>query len=468
MNTNPLEAYGAWVAECSEAWPRDALEWAHREFIDTFAVMVPGAAEAASHRVFAAVEGWGHGPCTVVGQRTRLAAPWAALANGTIAHVLDFDDNFDPPKAHPTAVLGPAILAMAEQERLSGAACLDAYVVGLQILGRVGQGVNPTHRNRGWHATATLGVIGAAAACARLLKLDREACARALSIATSMSAGFMSQFGTMMKPVHAGLAAKGGVIAASLARAGVTASMETLDSPTGMNRLMVGPDFEHLRDTLTHVEHGQNLRFETGSIGEPLLITEHKFRVKRFPTCGAVHRAMDGVLDLRAEHGFTAADVVSVDLHMPRVHFNNVMYTDPRDPLQAKFSAEYAVGCVLARGDCTLADFTPEAVMGEDVRSLYPLIHRHPVDKLEGEFPTQVHVTLRDGRRLEAVVDMPLGSKKAPFSDAQYWAKFEACCAGILEGEERAGLRGALERLPELGEIGELMQHAAFASATAA
>src|SRR3546814_20298954 len=96
---------------------------------------------------------------------------------------------------------------------------------------------------------------------------------------------------------------------------------------------------------------------------------------------------MDGVLDLEARHGCGAQDVASVDLHMPRVHFNNVFYTDPTTPLEAKFSAEYAVGCVLARGDCTLADFTPERVAGADVRSLFPLIHRHPVDKLEANSP---------------------------------------------------------------------------------
>src|SRR5690606_3313783 len=132
----------------------------------------------------------------------------------------------------------------------------------LQILGRVGQGVNPVHRNRGWHATATVGAIGAAAACARLLALDAVRAGHALSIATSMAGGFMSQFGTMMKPVHAGLAAKAGVMAASLARNGMKAGTETLDGPTGMNRLMVGPDYEELRDGLNHIEHGQTLRFE--------------------------------------------------------------------------------------------------------------------------------------------------------------------------------------------------------------
>ncbi|GAA0279911.1 MmgE/PrpD family protein [Alteraurantiacibacter aestuarii] len=465
MKTNPLEVFGSWIADSPDNWPSDAREWAHREFIDTVAVMVPGAVEPVSRKIFETVAPWGAGPCTVFGQSTRLAAPWAAMVNGTIAHVLDFDDNFDPPKAHPSAVLCPALMALAQQEKLSGAACIDAYIVGLQILGRIGQGLNPTHRNRGWHATATVGVMGATAACARLMKLDAQQCARALSIATSMSAGFMSQFGTEMKPVHAGLAAKGGIMAASMARAGVTAGTETLDGRTGMNRLMVGPDYEELRDTITHIEHGQNLRYELESVGEPLLITEHKFRVKRFPTCGAIHRAMDGVLDLRAEHGFSADDVTSVDLHMPRVHFNNVMYTDPREPLEAKFSAEYAVGCVLARGDCTLADFTPEAIMRDDVRSLFPIIHRHPVDKLEGEFPTQVRLTMRDGRVLEKTIAMPQGSKSAPFTDEQYWAKFEACCAGVIPPEDIDSLRQSLEKLPSLPDMGELMHNAEFTAA---
>lgn len=462
MNPNPLDIYGAWIADTPDDWPAEARDWAHREFVDTLAVMVPGAAEPVAGKLFGVVAPWGSGPCSVIGQAQKLAAPWAALVNGTIAHALDFDDNFDPPKAHPTTVLLPAIMAIAEEEALSGAAAVDAYIVGLQILGRIGQGLNPTHRNRGWHATATVGVMGATAAVCRLLKLDAETCARALSIATSMSAGFMSQFGTEMKPVHAGLAAKGGIMAARMAQAGISAGRDTLDGPTGMNRLMVGPDYEELRDTITHIEHGQNLRFELQSVGEPLLITQHKFRVKRFPTCGAIHRAMDGVMDLMAAHGFGAGDVAAVDLHMPRVHFNNVFYTDPQTPLEAKFSAEYAVSCVLARGDCTLADFTPERVMADDVRRLFPLIHRHPVDKLEGEFPTEVHITLHDGRQLKSVHEWPRGSKAAPFSWAEYWAKFDACCAGVIEGEARAGLRATLEQFPDLADAGELMRAAAF------
>jgi 2-methylcitrate dehydratase PrpD len=452
MQRNPVEAYGAWLAEASPDWPAAALESAHRQFIDVIAVTIPGAAEESTRRVFETVKGWGDGPSAAIGTGARLAPPWAALVNGTAAHALDFDDNFDPAKAHATAVLVPAILALGEAEGASGAACLDAYIAGLQILGRVGQGVNPIHRNRGWHATATVGAIGAAAACARLLKLDAPRAAYALSIATSMAGGFMSQFGTMTKPMHAGLAAKAGVMAASLARSGVDAGLATLDGRTGMNRLMVGPDYEKLRDTLAHVEHGQTLRFETESIGEPLLILENGFRVKRFPICGSAHRAMDGLLELREHHGFEAAEVEAVHVRAPVTHLNNLMYTAPQDALQAKFSLEFGLAIALLTGDCRLSDFTDQTVRREDLRTLYARIHRHPIDKSEGEFPTEVEVVLRDGRSFATSVAMPLGSIAAPFAIEQYWAKYEGCVAGILD-PAAAEVRDALEALPRLASL---------------
>jgi 2-methylcitrate dehydratase PrpD len=455
--TNPVVAFGRWLAETPRNWPESALASAHRQFVDVIAVAIPGASEPATQRVLETVSGWGNGPATAIGTGLGLAAPWAALVNGTAAHALDFDDNFDPAKAHATAVLAPAILALAEQEHLSGADCLDAYIAGLQILGRTGQGVNPTHRNRGWHATATLGTIGAAAACARLLQLDRDRAAHALSIATSMAAGFMSQFGTMTKPLHAGLAAKGGVMAASLARHGMTAGMDTFDGPTGLNRLMVGPDYEQLRDGLTHVEHGQTLRFETDSVGEPLLILSSGFRVKRFPNCGSAHRAMDGLLELKERHGFGAEDVAAIDVRAPVSHLNNLMYASPDDPLQAKFSLEYGLACILLDGRCALPDFAPERVARAELRALYPRIHRHPVDAAEGEFPTEVKITLHNGETLQVSVAMPCGSLAAPFSAAEYWAKFDDCTGSLMPANAHDQAKRALNDLPNLPKVSALM-----------
>jgi 2-methylcitrate dehydratase PrpD len=458
----PIEAYGAWVAETPNDWPEDALHSAHREFIDTIAVTIPGADEPAARLVFKTVSAWGSGDCTAAGHAEGLSAPFAALVNGTAGHALDFDDNFDPPKAHASTVLVPSILALGEQEDLSGEACIDAYVVGLQIMGRVGQGVNPHHRNRGWHATGTMGAIGAAAACARLLQLDAEQAAFCLSISTSMAAGFMSQFGTMTKPMHAGLAAKAGIMAASFAANGVTAGLETLDGRTGLNRLMVGADYEELRDGHTNPEHGQTMIYELDSIGAPLLITEHGFRVKRFPMCGVAHRGIDGVLEMKAEHGLMPDDIARIDIIAPQVHLNNLMHNDPKGPLEAKFSMEYGVSVALLTGDCTLADFTPEAVMRPAIRGIYPRIHLQGVDKSEGEFPTQIKLTHVDGRVFETSVGLPKGSKVAPFSDAEYWAKYEACVQGFLNAQQAQSLRQQLEGIRTLPSIRSLTAQLAW------
>lgn len=458
---NPLLAYGEWLHQTPRSWNLEAVVATQHAFLDTVGVAIPGAAEPASRKVFSTVRVWGTGPCTVFGATTRLAAPWAALVNGTAAHALDFDDNFDPAKAHASAVLVPAILALSEQEQASGSDCIDAYIAGLQIMGRVGQGVNPTHRNRGWHATATVGAIGAAAACARLLRLSPREAAYALSITTSLAGGFMSQFGTMTKPLHAGLAAQAGVMAAGLARNGIDAGMQTLDGPTGMNRLMVGPDLEELRAALTHIEHGQTMRFETTNVGEPLLILSSGLKVKRFPICGSAHRAMDGLQNLIERHGFTAADIAEVRVSAPASHLANLMYHDPQSPGQAKFSLEFGLAMIALRGRCAIADFDPATVSSHEVRSFYPRVRRFPVAKSEGEFPTEVEVELIDGSRHRTSVRMPVGSLAAPLSDRQYAAKFDECVEGFISSADSANLRDMLITLAEMKSLAPLMDRLA-------
>jgi 2-methylcitrate dehydratase PrpD len=456
MSVNPLKAYGNWIATADNSWPQPALESAHRELIDTIAVMVPGSVTPAARKVLGRVRQWGQGDCTAVGTTQRLALPWAALLNGTAGHALDFDDNFDPAKGHISTVLWPAILAVAELENSSPQECLDAYLVGLQIQGRIGQGLNPAHRKRGWHATATTGALGAAAASARLLRLDGAQAAMALSLATSTAGGFMSQFGTMAKPMHAGQAAQGGIQSACFAQDGMTAGWHTLDGPIGMNTLMVGPDREELRAAIGVPEHGQTLTFETESIGEPLLILEHKFRVKRFPTCGSAHRSLDAVLALREEFAFRAMDIERVDVHAPAMHLKNLMYQRPEDGLQGKFSIEYPLACAIIQGQCTLADFTDAAVARSEHRALFERIHRYPVDVPETEMDTKIEITLTDGRVLEKSVFMAYGSKIKPFPTELYWQKFEQCTSGLMLSADQHRLKQALEEFPSLARASEM------------
>ena len=165
---------------------------------------------------------------------------------------------------------------------------------------------------------------------------------------------------------------------------------------------------------------------------------------------------MDGLLELRERHGFRAGDVAAIEVRAPVSHLNNLMYTAPEDPLQAKFSLEYGLACVLLNGRCGLAEFEPEPVARPEARALYRLIHRHPVEAAEGEFPTEVRVTLTSGAILETAVAMPCGSLAAPFSTEQYWAKFEDC-AGSMPREAIDRARKALNDMPILPKVAALM-----------
>jgi len=446
MGDNPLFAFSQWLAEAPAAWPAEAVQAAHLALIDIAGVALLGAREEPVRRTFATVRDWGSGSSTAIGTGVTLPPPHAALVNGTAAHALDFDDNFDPGKAHATAVLAPAILAIAESKQASGAQVLDAFIAGLQILGCVGEGLNPRHRKLGWHSTATVGAIGAAAGCARLMRLDAGQARHALSLATSMAGGFMSQFGTMAKPLHAGLAAQAGVMAASLAAQGIDAGADTLAGPKGMRALMAG---------LAPDEGGP--KFRTSSIGNPLLILSEGLRAKRFPNCGSAHRAMDGLLELVAIHGFEAGNVDAIRVFAPRSHLANLMYEDPKSPAQAKFSLQFALAAILVDGNCSLQHFTPEAVERRDLRAIFPMIASEPLDDALDYPPTRIEVALKNGQVLETSLQWAAGSKAKPFTPTQYWEKFELCAGQAAQPERVALLRHALAELPGLESISPLM-----------
>lgn len=455
---NPLHAFASWASGVDSQWSELATDRARNAFTDVIAVMVPGARETVSHKVCSLAQNWGAGNCSAVGFDAGLSAPMAAMVNGTSAHALDFDDNFDPAKAHATAVLAPALLALAEDRDIQGAALIDAYIVGLQIIGRVGQGVNPFHRNRGWHATATVGTVGSAAGCARLLGLGPYETAHAISLATSMCGGFMSQFGTMTKPLHAGLAAAGAVKAALFAEAGITAGDQTLHGSNGMGTLMVGQDVESLRASMVgKAEYGQTVTFATEDIGLPLMIEEYGLKVKRFPNCGSVHRSLDGLLELREKHGFSADAVREIYVRAPASHLRNLMYDRPINSMQAKFSLEYSMAVGLLRGEAGLAEYAEDTIMNADIQALLPITRKEYVAKMESEFPTEVKVTLKNGSTLKTSVSMPVGSTAAPLTGMQLIAKFDACTKNYMSAKTQLSIKNMLANLGKNQSIKSLM-----------
>lgn len=433
-----LTAYGQWLATAPADWPDVAVDAAHHAFIDTLGVAVRGAREPVVARVLGGVKSWGNGPSLVIGTKATLPAPFAALVNGTAAHALDFDDNFDPAKAHASAVLVPTILALADQLDSSGTDCIDAYIAGLQIMGRIGDGVNPAHRRRGWHGTATIGTFGATAAAARLLRLDAQQSAFALSLASSRAGGFISQFGTMAKPLHAGLAAQSGVIAATLAQSGVEAGLDVLEGQTGLTGLMVSAEFNETRENAKG--------FVTENVGAPLMVLDPGLRAKRFPNCGSAHRAMDALLTLGERHA--PARIRKVIVHAPQTHLRNLMFTEPKTSDEAKFSLEYALAVVLADSECGLRHFEADAITRADLAMLGKKVERRPFADDDSR-ATVVEIELADGTTDQEAVLWAAGSKAKPFTPEQYWQKFDLCAAGFANARP---IREALALLPKLAK----------------
>ncbi len=392
---------GAWAAGAT-AFPDAARRIAGRAMIDVTGCMIAGASDGAAVAVRKTIAAWGSGNATVVGQHATVAVPWAAFANGTAAHALDFDDNFDPAKAHISAVLAPALLALAESKNLSGRAVIDSYIVGTEIAARLGAMFNPGHREAGWHATATLGAIAAAGACAHLLRLDASRIAHALSTATSFAGGSTAQFGTMTKATHAGHAAMAGIMAASLVANGLDAG-------------------HHAIEHFARLAHGGDVATET----HDLALVRHGLKQKLYPCCASAHRAIDGVRALCAAHRLLPDDIARIDVHLPASHLANLMHALPGTPREARFSLGYCLAIAVRNGTIKLADF---AALDASLLAFAERVRGDGVDAAEHSFPTRTEIVCTDGRAFAASVDAPKGRADNPLSDAELWAKFHDCC----------------------------------------
>src|SRR4051812_1145531 len=214
--------------------PSRARDRAAIAVTDTIGVALAGASEPAARIVRTTIAAESRGSCRILGAAERASAAEAAFANAVAVHALDFDDMCFVSMAHPSCALVPAALAAAELAGASGRAVLDAYIVGFELECRLGMTMNPRHYHaRGWHCTSSIGTLGAAAAAARVLGLTPSATADALGVAASLACGLKENIGTMVKPLHAGVAARNGVMAARLAHQGLTASPIAIDGPQG-------------------------------------------------------------------------------------------------------------------------------------------------------------------------------------------------------------------------------------------
>jgi 2-methylcitrate dehydratase PrpD len=390
-----------------------------RSFLNWVGCAVGASRHETVERALAALaEFSGPREATVLGRGDRLDIMLAALMNGTTSHTFDFDDTHLKTIIHPSGPVASAILALAERKRVSGSDFLHAFILGVETECRIGNAVYPSHYDVGWHITATAGVFGAAAAAGRLLGLSEQQMVWALGIAATQSSGLREMFGTMVKPMHPGNAARNGLLAALLASKDFTSSEQGIEGRRGFaNVLATARNFDEITRGL-------------GTTWEAALNTYKPF------ACGIVeHPAIDGCIQLRNEHTLRADDIESIALKVHPLVLELTGKKTPRTGLEGKFSVYHSCAVAIIHGAAGEAQYSDETVRDPRVVALRD---RVAATAEKGVHEDQVHVAikLKSGKVLERFVEHAVGSLDRPMSDSDLEAKFRGLAEGILSKPE--------------------------------
>ncbi|HEX4522420.1 MAG TPA: MmgE/PrpD family protein [Casimicrobiaceae bacterium] len=355
----------------------------------------------------------------ILGRSERVDVASAALLNGITSHTFDFDDTHLKTIIHPAGPVASAALALAERHRATGRELVDAVILGIDVECRVGNAIYPDHYDRGWHITGSTGMLGAAAACARILKLDAGKTAMALGIAGSQPIGVREQFGSMTKAFHIGGAARAGLTSALMARHGYTASMRALEAPRGLLQTYSSKcDWKEISDDL-------GKRFEIS------------FNTYKPFACGIViHPSIDGCRQLRDAHQLRADDIERIDLLVHPLVLELTGKRTPKSGLEAKFSVYHACAAAMLFGQAGEAEFSDGVARRPDVIALRDRVHAK-VDAAIDESAADVTIRCIDGRSLHLKVDYAIGSLQRPLSDSDLERKFHGLVDPVL-GADRA------------------------------
>lgn len=430
MTTNNASATASFVEFALRSrdgeFPERARAMAVDAITDCLGCMVAGAGEPVAGMLGRIVgdasdrSGFQAAPLAVSGRR---ASPHdAALYNGTLAHAIDYDDVTHPAYAHPGASIVPAMLATGNISGVSGAEALSAYIIGIEMVSKLGRALNTAHYRNGWHASCTFGTMGAAAAAAAMLRLDADAFARTLGMAASAASGLRANFGTMTKPLHAGYAARNGVLAALMAREGVTASTDILDHGYGFAEV-----FNH-HDNIA-AEH-----FDTW--GDPLeILTEFGLGLKPYPACGAAHPPIEAAIRLRDKIDGGLPAIQSIRVGVTEMHFEPMVCERATTGLEAKFCMGYCIAAALLDGDVTLETFTDSVVPRINASGLVEKVSMALDDRVKGntEFGAVVTIDAAGGQRLEEIVPLAMGKPERWFSKERLTSKFHDCCGDVID-----------------------------------
>ncbi|MFK3936967.1 MmgE/PrpD family protein [Alkalihalobacillus sp. NPDC078783] len=387
----------------------------------------------------------GHADVPLIGMYKKVSARQAAFFNGYLGHALDLDDVHTDVRGHPSTVILPALLSVAATGSYSGRRFLEAYVVGVEVMARLGLAIGSKHYTKGWHNTATLGGIAAACACAYLQKFSAEKTELSIGLAATQSSGMRNQFGTEVKPLHAGFAAEQGYVATKLTELGLVGSNDTLDGENGF--LTLYGDGTEFANTLT------------SSWGESWKISTPGLWFKIYPFCSAAFHAADACQELLNQYTLTLEDIQMIEVIYPPKGDAALIHTHPQTGDEGRFSVEYIVGLFLTKRTATLSDFTHEAipssirnVMNKVTRQYDVTIKPSPHAVPKGRF-TIVRIHLENGTILKSRVDAPFGSTDKPLSMGQLEQKLNDGCSEVQANH----IKQAVHDLDKASTLNELI-----------
>ncbi len=436
-----------------ENLPPELIARAKPAVLDHLAVAMSGSREPSGRMVAGLVrEQQSIGEATVIGNSFKASCPLAALVNGNSSHSQDFDDCLDFPGAglaHPSTGILPAVLALAEKNRLSGKDVLTAYCLGVEAYGKIGLLVNEVKAGReGWEPTGILGVIGAAAAVAKLLGLDRRRTMMTLGIASSMSCGLIRNFGSMAGHIHAGNAARHGIEAGLLALKGYTATCPgIIEGPNGFYNAFSA------RSGPAPLESQQKL---IEALGDPWNLVDPGLMFKAYPCAHISHFGAYGGLMVREKYNIDWRQIDSIEFRVPRIMESIAFAPHPEDGVQGRFSLVYCLCRALIHGEIDFSFFTDEAVRDENTNRLIDKVNWVFMDDdAAGPFANQeVSVRMKDGAVYSFVIDHPKGEPQNPQTPDELDAKYRKC--GLYGGYSEATIDQVQKMVTDLENVADV------------
>lgn len=430
--------------------PRAVFNKAKECILDTTGVAIAGFGEPITQILFqwAKIMG-GKRQCSVFGSTFRTSPNLSALINGTMAHALDLDDTSWAYYGHPTATIWPPVLAAGESLSLSGREVLTAFIVGVEVACRIGKAVLPSHYEKGWHSTATIGTIAAAAAVSKAMQLDPEKTVFALGIAVTKASGLKQNFGTMTKPLHSGMAAENGLMAAILAQLGVSATEEGLEGKWGFS-------------TAFSQKGDYSKAFRT--MGKTYSLLSPGIVFKQYASCTGTHPSIDATLWLVQNTDSNPTEISQITCVVPPSAEQELCFSIPTSGLEAKFNLQFCIATALLEHEVSHLHFTDEKVRDKEIANLMKKVTIRIDPNLSrgeklGAPSSTIMIRTRTGKVYSKTVKLAKGNPENPLSFDELCQKFRRNAMLRLKPKQTELL---LESILTLEDIANIQQHTKF------